>query len=188
MLYAHVSATTRLDSWTQVSARSPLSWLLFGQGWWLTAISCNLTRSVNVFLWSDTTKTFCTLWYFVIIFVQFFHAEPAVYVQHAHGYFQLFFFKISVCLCTCMFAFLHQCTIIGNWIWHASDTLCRLSLHWTSSSPAWMVLWLENLDVPWLWSRPQTDQRTETWHVAAVHLACSNCTWLYDALWDSEAI
>ena len=90
------------------------------------------------------------------------------------GTFFCCFCLVPVYLCTCMFAFLQylHCTI-GNWIWHASDTWCRLSLHWTNSSPAWMVLWLENLDVPWWWSRPQTDQRTETWHVAAVYLACT---------------
>jgi SpoVK/Ycf46/Vps4 family AAA+-type ATPase len=119
-------------SWTQVSARSPLSWLLFGQGWWLTAISCNLTRSVNVFLWSDTTKTFCTLWYFVIIFVQLFHAEPAVYVQHAHGYFQFFFFnfRMSLYMYVCFPSSVHD-----NWKldltcqWHlvqAESTLNQL--------------------------------------------------------------
>ena len=89
-------------------------------------------------------------------------------MQHAHGYFQFFFGS----LCACMLGIFHQWT-------RKLDLTCqwlrRLSLHWTSSSPAWMVLWLESLDVPWLWSQPQTDQRTETWHVAAVHWACSSC-------------
>ena len=101
MLYAHVCATTRLESWTQVSAPSPLSWLLFGQGWRLMAISCNLTQSASVLLWSDTTKAFCTC---LIIFAQLFHAELVLYVQHAHGYFHFVvlvlspYISVHVCL------------------------------------------------------------------------------------------